>query len=66
MPKRITRFIFASLATLAILFLALEVFAHVNRSKTLSVYYRLERKWESRWPVGHVLMLARAKFSQLR
>src|SRR5438552_3971664 len=56
MPKRITTFIFASLATLAILFLALEVFAHVNRSKTLSVYYRLERKWESRWPLGHDLL----------
>jgi FkbM family methyltransferase len=50
------RVIVGVLATLAILFLALEAFAHINPSKTLSVYYRLERKWDARWPPGHDLL----------
>src|SRR5437773_12364326 len=54
MLKRILSFIFVSLV---VLFVALEVFAHINRPKTLRTYYRLEYKWDGSWPLGHELLL---------
>jgi len=57
MLKRILSFILVSFMTLAVLFLALEVFAHINPPKTLRTYYRLEYKWDGSWPLGHELLL---------
>jgi FkbM family methyltransferase len=58
MLKRITGVLFAAFAIIAVLFLALEVIAHVNPPRTLQTYYRLERRWDARWPLGHDLLFS--------
>ena len=56
MRRRIATAIAGAFAIFALLFLALEVFAHINSPKTLRTYYRLETKWESKWPLGHDIL----------
>jgi len=54
--KRISRFIFAIFIAFAVLFISLEALGRLNSPKTLRTYYRLEYKWDGRWPLGHDLL----------